>query len=122
MQLNGKRYRKTNFLVPIFNQRVYILIFSELNDVRSLYTIDEAVDLTNRDAVVFEYNSGEIIAFQTSISNGLLAHECLHVVRRIMKKIGIKNITMDDNELECYLLGYLVDKISKWFTILENEK
>jgi hypothetical protein len=121
MHCGNTYYRKTSFVVPIFNQKIYVFVFNSLSDIRQLYKIDDAVDLNDRQAVVFEFDGGEIVAFETNIQHGLVAHEALHITKRIMKKVGIKQCSFDDSEVECYLLGYITDKISTWFEKLENE-
>ena len=52
----------------------------------------------------------------TEITAGTIAHECKHIVNFIFEARGIK-LDLDNDEAECYLLEWLVDKI---YSIIKN--
>jgi len=52
-----------------------------------------------------------ILFLPFDIEPGELSHECMHVVQHIIKTIGA---SYTEDEFVCYLLGYLVEKVTKF--------
>ena len=47
------------------------------------------------------------------VSSGSIAHEAKHVVNNIFRQRGIE-LDLNNDEPECYLLGWVVDQICKY--------
>lgn len=104
------------FNIPIFNQTVYVSKLKNFDKVISeferLLAIDEIVDAEG--GIAFHVNNGSVHGMwfdMQSVSDGIISHEAMHCVRAIFRHIGCKEVI--DEEIEAYLLTYVVDEIWK---------
>ena len=93
--------------VPIYDDKVIIVVADNLNEARELYpTIGE-----NIKACVLEGSGYSIIVVPPNQLN-LVIHECLHLKNCIWNHIGYKPISNND-EVDAYLIEYLFDQVLK---------
>lgn len=104
----------TKISVPIFGTRFYVVKYtdksqlSEYIGTKDVSPLDAFVTYINEDIhVFFDVNKTE--------SHGIIAHEAKHIVNFIFKEINYL-IDMDNDEVECYLLGWVVSEINKVLT------
>ena len=118
--------RKPKKLSEVFVDNIYIdLYHTWLNiyygeDVYNcLYFADKSIDVieehwVNTDAVfwVHQKNNMWFIAFnKNKISNGTIAHECLHATFRILQRKGIM-YSEETEEAYAYMIDFLVSKVT----------
>lgn len=72
----------------------------------------------NCEALTFIHNEQYWIVFNKNITPGIIAHESKHLVNFIYLQIDA-NLSLNEDEFECYLLGYIVDLIHKF--VKENK-
>lgn len=53
--------------------------------------------------------------------HGGIAHECLHATHKVLDILGVKP-DYDNDEIECYVLEYIVDKVTEIVVKYEKEK
>lgn len=102
----------TNITVPIFNTNFTVVKYTDKNQLSDFIG---ARDVTKFDAFVTYINDDIHVFFDTTnvISQGVIAHESKHIVNFIFKEIDYL-IDMDNDEVECYLLGWVVNEINKF--------
>jgi len=104
------------FNIPIFNQTVYVSklkgIDKVISEFKKLLEIDEISDVIGSSGFHVNNNAVHGIWFDVeSISEGIVSHESWHCVRAIFRTIGCGDVV--DEEIEAYLLNYVVDEIWK---------
>lgn len=106
---------KKKLRLPIYNQFTIIIIFTD--DIpEQVYKHTKYETEDSYDALVFYRNDKETtvyVAFDDkTYTQGIIAHECFHIVRIVMDYVGIP-LTKESEEAYTYLLGYLVDEVNK---------
>lgn len=104
--------------LPIFGVKIVAIFYNDIHKFQHKYKkyLGDYV-IENYDGLCFVDTAKQnfYIALDTSKNHpspGLIAHECKHLINFIYVHIGQKLDPVND-ELECYFLGYLVDKINK---------
>lgn len=106
--------------MPIYNVDIELMQSKTLKPIIKKYRLDE--NSHNADAVTFtKLNGTHVIAITKRINQGLIAHECLHVVTRVFHDIGMP-INMNCDEAACHLLQWLVGAIDYYFDPLKIKK
>lgn len=91
------------FKLPIFGNKIKVVIFDNLEEIRNKYHI-----VGNPIGCTIEYADKAIIAIPSGDLFTLI-HECEHAKNITMKYIGqIPN--SDNDELDAYLLTYICDR------------
>jgi len=100
-----------NTLVFAGMEKDYVIgcLRENLDDDYGLQIIESNIDFGLN--FVFNFPKGKMFVFfkDEKPSAGIIAHEALHLVERIMEYIGNKDVPV--NETWNYLLEYIVDKI-----------
>lgn len=109
---------KTSFIVPLYNQKVTVVVTNNLVDVCGVYKFEDTDrdKLAGMDGAVFVADCGMVVALGSNVNYGLVAHECLHVTKKILGIVNVGN----DEEAECYLLQWIVNKVLVW--LQKNER
>lgn len=96
--------KEKTFKVPIFGNKIKVVIFDNLEEIRSKYSV-----VGNPIGFTIEYPDKTVIAIpQNDIFT--LIHKCVHAKNAIMKYIG-QTPNSDNDELDAYLLTYLCAKV-----------
>lgn len=105
--------------IPIYGGTFIVEISNNLQDCFNKYNIN--VSSLDYNAISLKRNINgkrEYLIFLKNDSNeGIIAHECKHVVNYIFKDIG-QQLDLDNDEAECYLLKWLVNTTIK----IKNDK
>ena len=116
--------KKTKIFIPIFNVDLYLLIgnkcsiaqyiqdsHAKVMEIAATYTAGECVYSLEDDAEEFLYIAlYEDFDYTNSIS---LIHEVLHAAFKICK---FRGVTLDE-EILCYLQGFILEKIFKCLNV-----
>lgn len=103
----------------IFGAVISVVIADDLNQVNQklglvVGRIPDCIGFT-------DFSNGRgIVFFRSDACAGVMAHESLHIVNMLFDWIEYKRGKND--EIECYLLGYLVKKIEKIFKKHKQKK
>lgn len=105
-----------HFNIPIFNQAVYVSKQKNFDKVilefEKILGVDEILDAEGSAAFHINHGSVHCIWFDMSlVTNGIVSHEAVHCVRAMFRHIGCEEVI--DEELEAYILNYIVDEIWK---------
>jgi hypothetical protein len=100
---------------PVFNHYVvHVEIAKDLKKAMVKYPAAKPAtnDLEDVRAIVVHKHdtSFSYMFFKPNPNVGTIAHECYHVVRRMLNYVGCE----DDNEVTAYHLEYLVRKVTKF--------
>lgn len=107
---------KKRFKVPIYFGTLIVVI---TDDLKSAFE-KEKVNYGNQEQL-FETSTAisahcdnlyYVFLLKEFISPRVVAHEAKHVVNFIFKDTGVK-LDLDNDESECYLLGWVVERIYK---------
>lgn len=107
----------------ISKKKIHIPIYgAEL----TVYLVDSYQELTYKKilpeyfsdmggAMVIKPRDNELLIYKmiferTTFPIGVVAHECLHLIRHLYQDIGI-TFNMENDEHQCYLMGFLFDKV-----------
>lgn len=98
--------------VPIFDAVVYIGIGKSVVEVVKHFKIDATLNSTMLAAVIPDeiYNEYYLCLSEDTLDIGTIVHEVNHIKNRILEFICFKP-SYDNDEVDCYLLDYLVTKI-----------
>lgn len=109
-------------IVPLYQQKVLFVIAQEVFYVNKKLGInfnsnDEVFASTYYNFNYKETNTSLILLNfnndTASITHGIIAHECCHLVEAIFERVGAKH-NIDNPESFTYLLEYLVDELYKF--------
>lgn len=107
--------KKRSHKIPLYYGRLYIYFADKLDEVfNEIGTTPE----TRGTALIkdsaggcFSLNGNHYLVFEIDeIDPGIIAHECKHFVNHLFDERGIYLDTTND-EPECYLLGWAVEKV-----------
>lgn len=108
------RSRHTIIEFPVFSDyRVHVEVSSDIKKSMQKYPEIKHIDMddnTNAIAVHEDDGNFSFIFFPYDVSVGTIAHESWHVIRNMMKFVGIEL----DSETVAYHLGYMVNHIVKF--------
>lgn len=114
--------RMTEINVSQYNAivEIYVAKLKELNKFMKKAGMDDMKSTHEARSIWNEKNSRYAIFFRSDvkINAGIIVHECKHIINFIYQA---KDIYPDRNndEAECYLLEFVVNKVTK---ILKNNK
>lgn len=106
--------------ISVFRYYIYIV---QTNDITAscksrdlLLAPDQNEDNTEAFTVGNEEEAACYIFFRKNPNAGIIAHECYHAVKSLLRWIGAEK---EDEEVFAYLLDYVTEKTHK---ILKNDK
>lgn len=105
--------------IPIIRCVIKIVIFDRSHEFTKKFDNNRFLnDIRDCHGYTFELDDVIYIALRNDekITHGIVAHECKHAVNIAMIQIGQK-LDVDNDEFECYLLSYIVDKVYKHLII-----
>lgn len=97
---------KKRIQIPIYGDELVLIQINADKIMSTDPTISGAF------AYAIEEEDHYIIVFTNTVSPGIIAHECLHIVHMIMESKGFI-CDLANDEAECYLLGWIVDECFK---------
>ena len=80
--------------------------------------------ISEYDAIAFTRGHHHHVCFESKdITPGIIAHECKHALNDIFRYSGVK-LDIDNDETECYLLGWLVNRVQEFINkiVKDHEK
>lgn len=100
----------TKVKVPIYFSVIQIVVAKDLNKALRKLKINE----NGKDHEAFVvYDEDKIILFiSKDASQGLIAHESVHIVNLIFKNAHVE-LDIDNDEPQAYLMGWVVEEITK---------
>jgi len=105
--------------IPIYNANIEIFKgkIDELNEEMKKMGLDEMEPSCDSRTVWHEERNRFRIYWRedADFKLGILAHECKHLVDFIFRARGI-DLDIVNDEPECYLLGFIVDKVNNVLT------
>lgn len=102
--------RTKSYTIPIYGIRFLLHACEDIQDD----LIDFNVQSKNSNAVTLFEDNGKIhIFFSRNVDVGIIAHECKHAINMMYEHLGIKH-DLENDEHECYLLGYFVNLTYKY--------
>lgn len=114
MSKSKKKITEYSLLLPIFNQKIKILIGCKTALETKLDKEDLVLEnLDTADACCFSLDEIMYIWFETNPKISIVAHEAAHATFAIMSSYGLD---IKDQEVFCYILEFLVDNILKCVT------
>jgi hypothetical protein len=96
--------------IPIFGIKLHVLTANNYTDAWArLFTgIPKEINPNAFGSAWFEESTRTAyVGLKTSATAQTIAHEALHITHAILKNIG-HVADFDNDEVECYLLGYLM--------------
>jgi hypothetical protein len=108
--------------LPILNIDYSILVYKDVSEIEEKFKDKEwSYHLSEYDAFVYEDKGKFYICFWSSvlISQGKIAHECKHFVNMAFNYVEYRMDSYND-EIECYFLQYMVDKVNEVLKKDEN--
>lgn len=107
------------FRLPIYSDRIWVVVHPSIR--KAIDHVEDQIDQTilkspnNADALCFTYKDTNgtnrtILFFKPTVNPGVIAHEAKHAINFIFAWSGVR-LSIDNDEPECYLLEYLVNKI-----------
>lgn len=104
------------FVMPIYEVRVAVIVTPDMADVIRKYNLSFGTGPLKVAATAFSDDDlGYVMAFEDRTSYGVVAHESLHLCNRILKDIGVENMSIDQDEIVAYMLSWLVNKALESF-------
>ena len=111
--MNKKKSKITeySFRIPIFNQKIKVLI-GKRSSIEKLFSENDIVldNLNNADAACFGIDNYLYLWFESNPNLSVMCHEVGHCVYAIIKSRGLD---IEDEELFCYLQEFIIDNILK---------
>lgn len=100
--------------IPIFPGKLIIINTEDFALVNLKYKTE--IPDGKYDAVTFlDENDDYVVAFdKANVSNGVIVHECVHVVNHILDSLDTSPSTKED-ELQAYLTQWVFEQISSIF-------
>jgi hypothetical protein len=97
------------YKIPIYEGNLIVVIAKSMKEVEKKFNLLDTADF---DACVFKDRKGNYVAAFENTNAGIVAHESLHIVNFIFKDRHI-SMDLDNDEPQCYLIKWIVDKITK---------
>lgn len=101
--------------VPLLNDLQLTVCYTEdFRDIEKKYNINLEYEPDTMSAFVFELEEGcpIVVINPKDYTHGIIAHECKHAVNILFKECKIK-LDVDNDEIECYFLTWVVDFVYK---------
>lgn len=105
---------KKKLKLPIYDQFTITIIIADDITQEIVNMTKQETDVEFNGVFCYKKNGVDVIlGFEKNkITQGLIAHECLHAVCYIMDYIRMP-LSEESEEAYTYLLGYLVDEVNK---------
>ena len=117
------------FKTPLFGNKFTLIVYEnpiELREHLSEYDFDRN-NIDNFDGCVFTYKDKKYITFKRFVEDGvqyptagIIAHESKHLTNNIFIDIG-QHLDAWNDEAECYLLQWIVNRVHEFITNNYNE-
>ena len=98
--------------IPIYFGTLKIVISDDMGKFAASKGLDSHVDY---EAITFEHRGEIYIMFSPKCSLHAIAHDSKHVVNYVFKRAGLQ-LDLDNDEAECYLLGWVFNECYKFLT------
>jgi len=119
-QLELSSMKKRVVKVPLYCVQIIVYYgnYDELNEINIQYGFGKLYEMTSGRALWNSEANKFTLFFRNDmkIKIGCIAHECKHMVNIIFRERGVE-LDIENDETECYLLEWLVDKI---YSIIKN--
>ena len=108
--------------IPIYGGQLWVCVANsftkaveEIENTTDIKLDDEKDDLRKASAMTYQFYMPDgrfrvLIVLKPRSSVDFIAHESLHVVNWVFKHCGVR-YSLDNDEPQCYLLGWVVKKI-----------
>ena len=107
---------KKTIKIPTYGHvRVHLLVGKDIKDMYATCKnlgFQDTIKSCDGLVAFLEDSTDTYIFINVNSSIGTLAHECFHVVVRIMNIVG-SQLTYESEEPYAYLLSYLVNEVNK---------
>lgn len=107
--------------IPIYTGYLYILFTQDFVKASRELGVEIQPNANEFDGIAFKKctgkKSGYILFVKTNRKDfwSILTHEALHITNYILEDAGIK-ISTDNDEVQTYLLGYIMKHVQKYHT------
>lgn len=106
------------FKTPLYGIGFTVIIYDSPEELREKFKgVEFNHDIESFDGGVFELEDHHYLVLHNYIykkipypTPGIIAHEAKHLVNRIFGSIG-QELDLHNDEAECYLLGWIVDRV-----------
>lgn len=109
-------YKEINKEIPLYKGQLVVIICDEIEKIKNI-----APNFPHSEIFAHSYGkeyNGEEGYFillnpqskQAKITNGIIAHEALHIVNILFQQRGV-GYQLDNDEHACYLLQWIVDEV-----------
>lgn len=106
--------------IPIYDSILIVLLVEDMGELRKKYSFHPDDMLESYNALYFNHKGTHHLAFE-EVDVGLIAHESLHAVGKVLDERGILYEPYNDEPF-CYLLGWVVDKVTEILNNLNNNE
>lgn len=111
--------QKINITVPLYKQKITVIVTENLNKALKKEKIPFNFDANLYGALTYTENTDSIYLFVgKDIDVSLIAHEAVHIVNEIFKRVRIVP-DLDSDEPQAYLMGWLVGELND--KLIENK-
>jgi hypothetical protein len=98
--------------IPIFDATVYVAVSDKFNDMLNYYNLETELHGNAIACVIPLKDDNVYYLLLIDRDIGIIVHECNHIKNNILLYAGHKP-AYDNDEIDCYLLDWLVTKIWK---------
>lgn len=102
--------------IPIYGYTFYVVIYDTQDELKNVLN-DKDLEVENFDGVVTERDDKTYLCLRRYYNDGvqyptpgIIAHEAKHLVNQVFSFIGHR-LDIYNDEAECYLLGWIVNRI-----------
>lgn len=107
---------KKKIKIPIYITSFTVFFYDDIDELNKLFYKKDLVVSYEYNGWLATRNDDIYIGFWIKDNNyptaGTIAHEAKHLVNKIFQDIG-QELDLENDEAECYLLGWIVDEIYK---------
>lgn len=108
--------------IPVYGGQLWVCVANsfaqaveEIENTTDIKLDDQKEDLRTASAMTYQFYTPDgkfriLIVIKPKTTVDFVAHEALHTVNWIFKHCGVK-YSLDNDEPQCYLLGWVVNKI-----------
>lgn len=102
--------KRKKIKIPIYGGEWTIIFCKSLKKVEKKYGLEPTNDF---DAICLTRDTDYITAFEIdSITPGIIAHECVHLLNSIFISNGVE-LDRHNDETQAYLMGWLVNRVTE---------
>ena len=105
--------------IPIYDAQFTVYLVDSYKELTDKKILPECFSDMN-SAMVIKPEENQALNYimifeRTTFPVGVVAHECLHLIRHLYQDIGI-TFNMENDEHQCYLIGFLFDQVYKFIS------